>query len=74
MTTPDGRVMKLPDGVEEKQVRAIFAKFRNGEQPTAAERQICSRCRRLNAGGPGGAGGRAPAATTPSSAAASSCS
>ena len=57
MTTPDGRVMKLPDGVEEKQVRAIFAKFRNGEQPTAAERQIMQQVRRLNAGA-GGAGGR----------------
>jgi HlyD family secretion protein len=63
MTTPDGRVMKLPDGVEEKQVRAIFAKFRNGEQPTAAERQIMQQIRRLN-GGPGGPGGRQRQAQT----------
>ena len=67
MTTPDGRVMKLPDGVEEKQVRAIFAKFRNGEQPTAAERQIMQQVRRLNAGsgGPGGAGGRPRGSSDP---------
>jgi HlyD family secretion protein len=67
MTTPDGRVMQLPDGVEEKQVRAIFAKFRNGEQPTAAERQIMQQVRRLNGGpgGPGGAGGRPRGSTDP---------
>ena len=63
MTTPDGRVMKLPDGVEEKQMRAIFAKFRNGEQPTAAERQIMQQVRRLN-GAPGGPSGRQRSAGT----------
>jgi HlyD family secretion protein len=64
MTTPDGRVMKLPEGVEEKQVRAIFAKFRSGEQPTAAERQIMQQVRRLN-GGPDGAGGRPRGSSDP---------
>ncbi len=57
MTTPDGRVMKLPDGVTEQQVRAIFAKFRSGEQPTAAERAVMQKVRQLNGGGQGGPGG-----------------
>ncbi len=54
MTTPDGRVVKLPDGVTEKQVRAIFAKFRSGEQPTPEERAVLQRMRQLNGGGAGG--------------------
>ncbi|HWA57633.1 MAG TPA: efflux RND transporter periplasmic adaptor subunit [Gemmatimonadales bacterium] len=62
MTTPDGRVIPLPEGVTEPQVRAIFAKFRNGEQPTPAERAILQKLRqagggRRNGGGGGGAGG-----------------
>ncbi len=57
MTSPDGRVMKLPDGVTEQQVRAIFAKFRSGEQPTPAERAIMQKVRQLNGGGQGGPGG-----------------
>ncbi|HEX5632028.1 MAG TPA: efflux RND transporter periplasmic adaptor subunit [Gemmatimonadales bacterium] len=64
MTTPDGRVVKLPEGVEEKQVRAIFAKFRNGEQPTPAERQIMQQVRRLN-GNMGGPGARPRPAADP---------
>ncbi len=54
MTTPDGRVVKLPDGATETQMRAIFAKFRNGEQPTAEERQLLQKMRQLNGGGAGG--------------------
>lgn len=54
MTTPDGRTVKLPDGVTEQQVRAIFAKFRSGEQPTAAERAILQKMRSANPGGQGG--------------------
>lgn len=63
MTTPDGRVIPLPAGVTETQVRAIFAKFRNGEQPTPAERAILQQLRqagggggRRNGGGGGGSG------------------
>lgn len=72
MTTPDGRVVKLPEGVTEQQVRAIFAKFRSGEQPTPAERQVLQKMRQLNGGGQGAdaSGRRAttrPAATTWSS-------
>ncbi len=54
MTTPDGRVVKLPDGVTEKQVRAIFAKFRSGEQPTPEERAVLQKMRQLNGGAAGG--------------------
>jgi HlyD family secretion protein len=56
MTMPDGREVPLPDGVSEKQVQAIFAKFRSGEQPTPAERAILQKIR-----GAGGGGGRAGA-------------
>jgi HlyD family secretion protein len=67
MTTPDGRVIPLPAGVTEQQVRAIFAKFRNGEQPTPAERAILQQLRqaggggRRNGGGGGQGGGQAGA-------------
>jgi hypothetical protein len=54
MTTPDGRVVKLPEGVTETQMRAIFAKFRTGEQPTPAERQVLQKMRQLNSGAGGG--------------------
>jgi HlyD family secretion protein len=54
MTTPDGRVVKLPEGVTEAQMRAIFAKFRTGEQPTPAERQVLQKMRQLNSGAGGG--------------------
>jgi HlyD family secretion protein len=56
MTMPDGREIPLPDGVTEKQVQAIFAKFRSGEQPSPAERAILQKLR-----GAGGGGGRAGA-------------
>jgi HlyD family secretion protein len=56
MTTPDGRVVKLPDGVSEKQVRAIFAKFRSGETPTPEERAVLQKMRQLNGGGAAGGG------------------
>ncbi|HWA15004.1 MAG TPA: efflux RND transporter periplasmic adaptor subunit, partial [Gemmatimonadales bacterium] len=51
MTTPDGRVIPLPEGVTEAQVRGIFAKFRNGEQPTPAERAILQKLRQAGGGG-----------------------
>ncbi len=54
MTTQDGRVMRLPDGVTEAQVKAIFAKFRSGDTPTPAERAILQQVRQLNGGGGGG--------------------
>lgn len=57
MTTPDGRTVRLPDGVTEQRVRAIFAKFRSGEQPSAEDRQILNQVRQLNGGGRGGPGG-----------------
>ncbi len=54
MVAQDGRTVKLPDGVTEAQVKAIFAKFRSGGQPTPAERQILTKMRQLNGGGAGG--------------------
>ena len=54
MTTPDGRVVKLPEGATEAQMRTIFAKFRNGEQPTPEERALLQKMRQLNGGGAGG--------------------
>ena len=57
MTTQDGRVVRLPDGVTEAQVKAIFAKFRSGDTPTPAERAILQQVRQLNGGGAGGGGG-----------------
>ncbi|HEU4700370.1 MAG TPA: efflux RND transporter periplasmic adaptor subunit [Gemmatimonadales bacterium] len=58
MTMPDGRTVKLPEGVTAEQVRAIFAKFRSGEQPSASERAIMMKMRQLNGGAGGGRGGR----------------
>jgi HlyD family secretion protein len=57
MTTPDGRVIPLPAGVTEQQVRAIFAKFRSGEQPTPAERAILQQIRQAGGGGRRDGGG-----------------
>jgi HlyD family secretion protein len=57
MTTPDGRVVTLPQGATEEQMRAIFAKFRSGEQPTPAERALLQKMRQLSGGGQGGPGG-----------------
>jgi len=51
MTTPDGRVIQLPAGVTETQVKAIFAKFRSGETPTPAERAILQKLRGQGGGG-----------------------
>jgi HlyD family secretion protein len=45
MTTPDGRTIQLPKGVTEEQVRAIFAKFRQGQTPTPEERAILQQIR-----------------------------
>jgi HlyD family secretion protein len=62
MTTPDGRTVTLPPGVTEERVRAIFAKFRSGGEPTAEDRAIMQQMRSLNGGGNGGgrrAGGQA---------------
>ncbi len=56
MTMPDGRAVTLPEGVTAAQVQAIFAKFRSGEQPTAAERALMQRIR----SSVGGGGGRRP--------------
>ncbi len=67
MTTPDGRVIPLPEGVTEQQVRAIFAKFRNGEQPTPAERAILQKLRQSGGGrrnGGGGGGGQGAGANS----------
>lgn len=60
MTTPDGRTITLPDGVTESQVRAIFAKFRNGEAPTPSERAILQRLRGAGGEGTRRARGAAP--------------
>jgi len=57
MTTPDGRTVTLPPGVSEERVRAIFAKFRSGGEPTAEDRAIMAQMRALNGGGQGGARG-----------------
>jgi HlyD family secretion protein len=54
MTMPDGRVIPLPPGVTEAQVRAIFAKRMSGQEPTDAERAIL----RQVFAGMGGGGGR----------------
>jgi HlyD family secretion protein len=55
MTTPDGRVIPLPAGVTEAQVRAIFAKRMGGQELTAAE---TATLRQVMAGAGGGRGGR----------------
>jgi HlyD family secretion protein len=54
MTTPDGRTIKLPEGVTAEQVRAIFAKMRGGGEISAEERAIMTKMRQAN----GGRGGR----------------
>jgi HlyD family secretion protein len=55
MTTPEGRVIPLPAGVTEAQVRAIFAKRMGGQELTAAE---TATLRQVMAGAGGGRGGR----------------
>jgi HlyD family secretion protein len=54
MTTPDGRTIKLPEGVTAEQVRAIFAKMRSGGEVSAEERAIMTKMRQANGGGRGG--------------------
>ena len=58
ITMPDGRVVPLPPGVTEKQVRDIMAKFRTGDRPTPAEMAILRQLRPAGGGGFGGGGGR----------------
>jgi len=55
MTTPDGRVIPLPPGVTEAQIRAIFAKRMSGKDLTPAESALL---RQVFAGMGGGRGGR----------------
>jgi HlyD family secretion protein len=57
ITMPDGRVVPLPPGVTEKQVRDIMAKFRTGDRPTPAEMQILRQLRPASGGGGRRAGG-----------------
>jgi HlyD family secretion protein len=55
MTTPDGRVIPLPEGVTEAQVRAIFQKRFSGGTLTAGEQQIMQQLMRNFGRGSGGA-------------------
>ncbi len=50
-TTPSGMTIKLPPGVTAAQVQAAFAKMRNGETPTPAERAILAQLRGQRGGG-----------------------
>jgi HlyD family secretion protein len=54
MTTRDGRTIALPASVTEEQVRAAFAKRRQGAELTAAESAVLDRVRQ--ASGRGGSG------------------
>ena len=61
MTTPDGRVIPLPPGVTEAQVRAIFAKRMGGQELTDQERALLRQVfAGMGGGRPGGAGGPRP--------------
>jgi len=55
MTTPDGRVIPLPAGVTEAQVRAIFAKRMSGKELTDQERALLRQVFAGAGGRPGGA-------------------
>jgi HlyD family secretion protein len=58
--TRDGREIKLPDGVTNQQVEAIFTKMRSGGGPSALsdeERTIMDKVRTAMGGGRSGAGG-----------------
>jgi HlyD family secretion protein len=57
-TTPDGREIPLPAGVTARQVQAVFAKFRNREELSPADRQIMMQLRQSGALGGMGGGGR----------------
>jgi HlyD family secretion protein len=61
MTTPDGRVIPLPEGVTEAQVRAIFRKRFSGGTLTAPEQQIMQQLMKNFGGGRGGGSRRAGA-------------
>jgi HlyD family secretion protein len=54
-TMQDGREIQLPAGVSAKQVQTMFAKFRNREELTPADRQLMQQLRQ--SGGFGGMGG-----------------
>jgi HlyD family secretion protein len=63
MTMPDGRVVKLPQGVTAAQVQGIFDKMRSGgfSSITAADRDVMTKLRQANPdmmGGGRGRGGR----------------
>jgi HlyD family secretion protein len=58
MTTPDGRTIKLPEGVTEQQIRAIFQKRMSGGELDDKERAIMTQMRQLNGGGRGRGGAR----------------
>ena len=55
ITLPDGRELAIPVGVPAERVRAILAKFRRGERPSADERSLLRRLRQGNGGGVGDA-------------------
>jgi len=57
MTTRDGRAIALPAGVTEAQVRAAFAKRREGAELSAAEQAVLDQVRQT-AGRPGGEASR----------------
>lgn len=57
MTLPNGRVVPLPAGVTEQQVRAIFQKRMSGQEPTADERALLRKVFQAGNGGGGGSGG-----------------
>jgi HlyD family secretion protein len=58
-TTPNGRVITLPQGVTAEQVQAAITKMRSGAEPTAAERALLAQVfgRTQRGGGGGGARG-----------------
>ena len=63
MTMPDGRVVKLPQGVTAAQIQGIFDKMRSGgfSSITAADRDVMTKLRQANPdmmGGGRGRGGR----------------
>ncbi len=59
MTMPNGRTVKLPEGVTEAQIKAIMDKRMKGEQPSAAERAILQKVFAGMRNGNGGSRARA---------------
>ncbi|MGQ0702273.1 MAG: efflux RND transporter periplasmic adaptor subunit [Gemmatimonadales bacterium] len=57
-TMPNGREIELPAGLTAKQVEAVFAKFRNREELSAADQEVMQKLRSTGAMGGGGGGGR----------------